>query len=120
MLGKRLKELRSSRKLTQTEIAAKLGITRGTYAHYEIDKRQPDYETLKKIAKYYDVNTDYLLGLTDIPKGTDEPVRFDGLHFHDMDKLSPEEIEDVKKQAKERIQYHLWKKEQEKKKSEDR
>ncbi len=120
MLGKRLKELRSSRKLTQTEIAEKLGITRGTYAHYEIDKRQPDYETLKKIAKYYDVNTDYLLGLTDIPKGIDEPVHFDGLHFHDMDKLSPEEIEDVKRQAKERIQYHLWKKEQEKKKSEDR
>ncbi|MEK5056043.1 helix-turn-helix transcriptional regulator [Niallia sp. FSL K6-0212] len=61
MLGDRLKVLRASRKLTQEELAEKIGVTRGTYAHYEINKRQPDYDTLVKIAKFFDVSTDYLI-----------------------------------------------------------
>lgn len=61
MLGDRFKKLRSEKKLTQEELAAKIGVTRGTYAHYEINKRQPDYETLIKIADFFEVSTDYLL-----------------------------------------------------------
>jgi transcriptional regulator with XRE-family HTH domain len=60
-LGKRLKHLREVKGLSQTATAAKLGINRGTYAHYEIDKRRPDYETLIRIADFYEVTTDYLL-----------------------------------------------------------
>ncbi|MEC1824053.1 helix-turn-helix transcriptional regulator [Bacillus paralicheniformis] len=61
MLGDRLRELRESRKLTQDQLAEVLGISRGTYAHYEINKRKPDYDMLIKIADYYNVSTDYLL-----------------------------------------------------------
>lgn len=61
MLGDRLKVLRASRKLTQEELAEKIGVTRGTYAPNEINKRQPDYDTLVKIAKFFDVSTDYLI-----------------------------------------------------------
>ncbi|MCY8504517.1 helix-turn-helix domain-containing protein [Bacillus atrophaeus] len=61
MLGDRLKELRDSKKLTQDKLAEILGISRGTYAHYEINKRKPDYETLIKLADFYGVSTDYLL-----------------------------------------------------------
>ncbi|WP_433958886.1 helix-turn-helix domain-containing protein [Cytobacillus horneckiae] len=61
MLGDRLKILRSERKLTQEELASKIGVTRGTYAHYEINKRQPDYDTLIKLADFFEVSTDYLL-----------------------------------------------------------
>ncbi|PRS02334.1 transcriptional regulator [Bacillus atrophaeus] len=61
MLGDRLKELRDSKKLTQDKLAEILGISRGTYAHYEINKRKPDYETLIKLADFYGVTTDYLL-----------------------------------------------------------
>ena len=67
MIGDKLKKLRQGKKLTQTEFADKIGISRGTYAHYEINKRHPDYQTLIKIAKFFDVSTDYLLGVTDNP-----------------------------------------------------
>ncbi|TCT23351.1 helix-turn-helix protein [Melghiribacillus thermohalophilus] len=67
MIGDKLRKLRNEYKLTQTELASKLGISRGTYAHYEINKRQPDYATLKKIADYFNVSVDYLLGRTDDP-----------------------------------------------------
>ncbi|WP_326136316.1 helix-turn-helix domain-containing protein [Bacillus altitudinis] len=39
----------------------KIGISRGTYAHYEINKRRPDYETLIKITDIFNVSLDYLL-----------------------------------------------------------
>ncbi|MED3710008.1 helix-turn-helix transcriptional regulator [Peribacillus frigoritolerans] len=61
MLGARLKKLRSKQGLSQEELSKILGLTRGTYAHYEINKRQPDYDTLKKIADFFDVTLDYLI-----------------------------------------------------------
>lgn len=61
MLGDRLKKLRSEHKWTQEDIARKLELSRGTYAHYEINKRQPDYDTLKKLSELFDVSIDYLI-----------------------------------------------------------
>ncbi|KAF1341667.1 helix-turn-helix domain-containing protein [Bacillus subtilis] len=62
MLSDRLVELRKSNKLTQQGLADKLKITRSSLSQYEIGNRQPDYETLKKIADFFEVTTDYLLG----------------------------------------------------------
>lgn len=59
------KNIRLDFKKTQQEIADFLGITRPTYSRYENGEREPDYETLKKIADYFDVTTDYLLGRTE-------------------------------------------------------
>ena len=61
MLGDRLKKLREARKLTQDQVAQFLEISRGTYAHYEINKRKPDYDMLIRIADFFKVTTDYLL-----------------------------------------------------------
>ncbi|MGX9293064.1 helix-turn-helix domain-containing protein [Bacillus sp. A015] len=61
MLGDRIRSLREKNNLTQEQMAKKIGISRGTYAHYEINKRRPDYETLIKIADLFNVSTDYLL-----------------------------------------------------------
>ncbi|KIN29806.1 MULTISPECIES: helix-turn-helix domain-containing protein [Bacillus] len=67
MLGMRLKKLRKSKSLElnkeikQEEVAKNIGVGRTTYAMYEQDKRQPDYETLIKLADYYEVTTDFLL-----------------------------------------------------------
>ncbi|PAE70601.1 helix-turn-helix domain-containing protein [Bacillus licheniformis] len=61
MFNKKLIALRKSKKLTQEEMALKIGVHRGTYANYERGHRQPDYETLKKIADFFEVTTDYLL-----------------------------------------------------------
>ena len=59
-LGKKLKEFRISYNLTQTELATKLFISRVNYTRYENGKVRPDYETLIKIADFYDVSLDEL------------------------------------------------------------
>lgn len=58
---KRLKELRIASGETQADIASMLGITRAAYTNIENEKREPDYETLKKLANHYSVSIDYLL-----------------------------------------------------------
>lgn len=57
----RLRELRNKHKLTQKEIAEKLGITQFTYSNYENLKTQPDIQILKDLANFYKVSLDYLL-----------------------------------------------------------
>lgn len=61
----RLKQLRKDLDLTQNELAVKLSSSRSTIAGYETERKQPDYETLTKIADFFDVSVDYLLGRTD-------------------------------------------------------
>lgn len=62
-LGERLKELRGKRNLLQKEVAGDLNILAQTYSRYENDLRYPNIEQLIKIAEYYNVSTDYLLGI---------------------------------------------------------
>ena len=65
ILGKRLRELRQERGLTQTEAAAALGLNSVTYLQYEKDQREPPLAVLVAMAKFYNTTTDYLLGLSD-------------------------------------------------------
>lgn len=62
MLGENLKTLRTNKKMTQQDVADMLNIPRGTYAHYEINKREPDNATLILLADFFEVTVDYLLG----------------------------------------------------------
>lgn len=66
-LAERLKKLREERHLSQYQVARDLGVPRTTYANWEQGKAEPDSDTLKKIADYFDVSVDYLLGLTEDP-----------------------------------------------------
>ncbi len=61
----RLKELREEKGVTQQELANYLGVGRPTVAGYETKNKQPDFEKLINIAKYFNVPTDYLLGISD-------------------------------------------------------
>ncbi|MFE6167046.1 helix-turn-helix domain-containing protein [Viridibacillus arvi] len=75
MLSANLKKLRDSQKLTQADVADRIGVARTTYAMYEQGKREPDIDTINKIASYYKVTTDYLLGRSDsnpLPINMDE------------------------------------------------
>ena len=65
MLGKKLKELREERGLTQKQLATALGLNSVTYLHYEKDQREPPLSLLVEFAKFFDVSIDYLLGLKD-------------------------------------------------------
>ncbi len=64
MIGSRLKSLRDENNKLQSEVADDLKINRVTYNRYEREERSPDLETLTKIASYFDVSTDYLLGVS--------------------------------------------------------
>ncbi len=68
MVYKRIRDLREDNDLTQQNLADVLHINRRTYSAYENGVNSMTPETLIKIAKFYDVSVDYLLGLTDTPK----------------------------------------------------
>lgn len=58
----RLKELRIGRGLSQRELGKRLGMTNSAISMYERGEREPDYETLEKIADLFNVDIAYLLG----------------------------------------------------------
>lgn len=58
---KNLKELRLEARLSQTELAEKLGVSQRTVSSWELGARQPDYDTLLKLARFFGVTTDDLL-----------------------------------------------------------
>lgn len=61
----RLKEVREENNLTQNQIAAYLNVKQNTYSQYETEKRQLPIDVLIRLAKFYQVTTDYLLELED-------------------------------------------------------
>lgn len=65
MYGKRIKELRQERKLTQTDLARKLATTQSTIGKYEREELQPNVEIIVELCKIFAVSADYLLGLED-------------------------------------------------------
>lgn len=62
MRGDRLKRLRTEKKITQSELGNIINVTKVSISGYENGNRSPDTDTLIKIADYFDVTTDYLLG----------------------------------------------------------
>ncbi len=74
MLAERIRAYRKALGLTQVDFAEKFNISKGTIAMWETGKRTPDTETMMKIANFFGVTTDELLGLNpnryeDIPNG---------------------------------------------------
>jgi transcriptional regulator with XRE-family HTH domain len=67
MINKRLKELRKHFNKKQNDIAEYIGVARSTYTNYESGNKKPPYEQLIKIAEFYSVSVDYLLGRTNDP-----------------------------------------------------
>lgn len=61
-LAERLKELRKERSLRQEQAAVALDISMSSYCLYEQGKREPTASVIIRMADYYDVTTDYLLG----------------------------------------------------------
>lgn len=64
MFGTRLKQLREEKQLTQQQLADLLNVGRPTIAGYETKGKEPDFEKIIWLAKYFDVSIDYLLGNT--------------------------------------------------------
>lgn len=68
MLNVSIKQLRISRGLNQVELAKKLSVTKQTVSNWENDNIQPSIDMLERMADFFNVSTDYLLGREDVTK----------------------------------------------------
>lgn len=87
MFPNRIKYLRQTRELTQVQLADKLGVAKQSISNWENDNIMPSVDMLEKIADFFSVSTDYLLGREN-RKNTDGSVI-------DVTGLSPQEIDHV-------------------------
>lgn len=70
IVAQRLRILREKTKLSQAKLVAAVGgIKQAVYARYELGTVSPPYTVIVKLADYYDVSTDYILGRTENPHG---------------------------------------------------
>lgn len=104
--GSRLREQRNKKSLTQKELGDLLKISESAVGMYERNEREPSFELLNKIADFFEVSIDYLLS-----GKTKDDKRNQNLFFYDVEDLSAEEIEDIKKH----IEYVKWQAKQRKK-----
>lgn len=85
MFGKRLKDLRLSHNLTQFDLAESLNLSPSTIGMYEQARREPDMETLIRLAQYFNVSADYLTGSSNVMRPTEAMSIMEekgGIYFH--------------------------------------
>ncbi len=63
--GSRLREIRIEKNISQKSVAMDIGISSNTISQYESNSRFPNEDLLKRLCTYYNISSDYLLGLTD-------------------------------------------------------
>jgi len=101
MLSQRLKIARNNAGFTQDDIAGYLRVIRQTYSAYETGRSKPDSDTLKMLAKLYNVSADYLLGNTNNPTPYDQAPQKPTIEetILNNDELSEESRKDLLKQV---------------------
>ena len=62
-LGEKIRALRLEKRITQTEMSRRIGVSKAMISSYELEQRSPSCEVLIKIAAFFGVTTDFLLGL---------------------------------------------------------
>lgn len=102
----RLKYLRTEKNEGLDKVAKYLNVTVQTISNYENEKRDMSPETIIKLAEYYNVSTDYLLGKSDIRT----PIDINNIHFAnnggiDTKGLTNADIEELRRQ----VEYMRWK-----------
>lgn len=70
--SKNLKKIRKDNKISQTQLSSYLGFRGSAIANYESGRNEPSFDTLIKLANYFDVTIDYMLGIEDRPKRFNE------------------------------------------------
>lgn len=111
----RIKQLRKKRGITQQRLASELGITQQMLSKYEKDISLIKIDVLKRIAVYFNVTTDYLLGISDVKRDLQKQLKmnetldeyYDLIEvYKDLDQYDKEMIwsiiQDVKKSAEKR------------------
>ena len=86
-----LKTAREKKNMTQKEVADSIGVAKSTYSLYESGNREPNVQTIKKIADTLNVSADDLLGLNEQP--TTMAAHFDG------DEYTEDELDEIRQFA---------------------
>ena len=87
MFASRIKFLRQSKELSQVQLAEKLGVKKQSVSNWENNNIMPSVDMLVKIADFFQVSADYLLGR--------EPVESDSIRFLDVTGLTSHQIEHI-------------------------
>lgn len=87
MFANRLKSLRQSKEMNQVQLASKLGVKKQSVSNWENDNIMPSVDMLEKIADFFSVSTDYLLGRDAQPT--------DGILWMDITGLTSCQIEHI-------------------------
>ena len=96
MVGNRIKQLREEKHLSQDELAKKMSVSPSTIGMYERDEREPNDEMTLKLADFFNVSTDYLLGKSNIRNPEDKlKDEFEFAYHKEMEGLTEEEITDA-------------------------
>lgn len=102
--GEILKSLREEKQLSRDDLSKDLAISYSAISKYETNVRFPDKETLTKIADYFNVSVDYLLGRTSIRNFEESTIATHRTDGYDVD-LPPE----AQKQLKDYIELLYFK-----------
>lgn len=96
MIGERIKELRKSKKMSQSELGKFIGVSQTTVTAWENGRAEPSSSYVAKLATFFNVSTDYLLGRDpkeDDLKTADKNVQLIAAHIDDG--TTPEEMERI-------------------------
>lgn len=95
-ISTRLTYLRERKGWTKTRVAQALGMSLQKYANYEYGSREPDLETIAKIASLYDVSADYLLGRKAPEKHEIDLAKDPEVLLYNGHKVSPDDMGIIK------------------------
>ena len=79
-LGEKIRTLRLEKRISQTDMSRCIGVSKAMISSYELEQRSPSYEVLIKIASFFSVSTDYLLGVE-----KERMISVDGLDNREME-----------------------------------
>ena len=86
----RIKEIRKQLGITARQVAEHINVAESTMSLYESGKREPDIETIVKLAKYFNVTLEYLLGVGDTPSEEERRVLDVASYFYNEEKPADE------------------------------
>lgn len=107
VIGEKIKELRKNSKITQEQLGNAIGVSKMAVSYFEKGKKAPGRETLEKIADYFNVTTDYLLGRSEDPELNEEEnktVTEEGKNIMALIESLPE---DERKKAWEQLEMYV-------------
>lgn len=107
LIGEKIKELRKNKKISQEQLGNAVGVSKMAISYFEKGKKAPSRETLEKIADYFDVTTDYLLGRSEDPELNEEEDKIVSEEGKNILALIESLPEDERKKAWEQLEMYV-------------